>query len=61
MTLENIAEKKADKKIKGNIYFLLPYVILKNDICLILYFAIDEGKRSSGYGSRANRVNRKEI
>jgi len=40
MTLENIAEKKADKKIKGNIYFLLPYVILKNDICLILYFAI---------------------
>jgi hypothetical protein len=88
MTLENIAEKKADRKKLKEIYissfpayermpffFMLRstkkqdreflgiydddvlvgffYVILKNDICLILYFAIDEGKRSSGYGSRA--------
>jgi len=88
MTLENIAEKKADRKKLKEIYissfpayermpffFMLRsikkqgieflgiydadvlvgffYVILKNDICLILYFAIDEGKRSSGCGSRA--------
>jgi GNAT superfamily N-acetyltransferase len=88
MTLENIAEKKADRKKVKKIYissfpsyermpffFMLRsikkqdtellgiydddvlvgffYVILKNDICLLLYFAIDEDKRSSGYGSRA--------
>lgn len=29
------------------------YVILQKDICLILYFAIDEDKRSLGFGSQA--------
>jgi GNAT superfamily N-acetyltransferase len=29
------------------------YVILQNDICLILYFAIDAQRRSRGFGSQA--------
>lgn len=29
------------------------YIILQNDICLILYFAIEEQKRSQGFGSKA--------
>jgi hypothetical protein len=32
------------------------YDIIQNDICLILYFAIDEQNRSCGYGSEALKL-----